>query len=201
MDPKTLAAFEDELQKIAASPEEVRNKKRLGAVLGVAGLAGGGAVAGHAVGDWVGSRKGLAGAQSGQKAAIHNYMTKNAPMAAVEKADKAAIDSMSAMGKKYGRKGALIGGGAGAALAGGVIGYNMLKNRKKKTAASPKDDANALFGLPLNVKRRPGTRKYETEGSGAAASPDRSTSPVTGQSTANVAGSNTVTPVTGPGGV
>lgn len=70
-----------------------------------------------------------------------------------------------------------------------------------KIAASPKDDANALFGLPLNAKRRPGTRKYETEGSNAAASPDRSTSPVTGQSTANVAGSNTVTPATGPGGV
>jgi hypothetical protein len=71
----------------------------------------------------------------------------------------------------------------------------------QKIASSPKDDANALFGLPLAIKRRPGTRKYETEGSGAAASPDRSTSPVTGQSTANVAGSNTVTPATGPGGV
>lgn len=70
-----------------------------------------------------------------------------------------------------------------------------------KIAASPKDDANALFGLPLLVKRRPGTRRYESEGSTAAASPDRSTSPVTGQSTVNVAGSNTISPATGPGGV
>lgn len=75
------------------------------------------------------------------------------------------------------------------------------RDELSKIAASPKDDANALFGLPLMAKRRPGTRRYETEGSGAAASPDRSTSPVTGQSTANVAGSNTVTPATGPGGV
>lgn len=61
-------------------------------------------------------------------------------------------------------------------------------------------EANGFFGLPLDVPARRGVRRYE-QGSSAAASPDRSQSPVDAQSTANISAGNKMSPATGPGGV
>ena len=56
-----------------------------------------------------------------------------------------------------------------------------------KTAAA-KDTANAFFGLPLHPRKK-NTRVYESPGSDAASSPDRSTSPISGQGTNSPSGS------------
>lgn len=63
----------------------------------------------------------------------------------------------------------------------------------------PRRNANALFG---GKKKTDGAlrAKYD-QGSSAATSPDRSQYPVDGQSTANIAAGNTISPASGPGGV
>lgn len=69
-----------------------------------------------------------------------------------------------------------------------------------KIAETPASKANAFFGLPLGPARKRNTRSYE-QGSTAAQSPDRSQSPVDGQSSANISEGGAMYPATGPGGV
>lgn len=105
-----------------------------------------------------------------------------------------------------GKKGALV--GALAAPGGAYLARrHALKKRDEKKlekTSAPSSEtarrANDLFGLPLSVPPKKGVRVYE-QGSAAAASPDRSQTPVDGQSTANIAAGNTMSPATGPGGV
>lgn len=67
----------------------------------------------------------------------------------------------------------------------------------KIAASAPAQKLNKAFGLPLK-KGKPS--RYE-EGPSAAHSADRHQSPVSDQSTANVATSRAITPSYGPGGV
>ena len=60
--------------------------------------------------------------------------------------------------------------------------------------------ANAFFGLPMGHPRKRNTRDYD-QGSASASSPDRSQSPVNGQSSANISEGGAMYPATGPGGV
>jgi hypothetical protein len=83
------------------------------------------------------------------------------------------------------------------------IGGNPTPLPKKVRAdqsETPASKANAFFGLPLGQPRKPNTRMYDA-GSTAASSPDRSQSPVDGQSTANISQGGAQYPQTGPGGV
>lgn len=73
---------------------------------------------------------------------------------------------------------------------------------QKPHSETPASKANALFGLPVGEPRKRGVRKYEQDqGSASAASPDRSQSPVGGQSSANISQGSAMNPSTGPGGV
>jgi hypothetical protein len=70
---------------------------------------------------------------------------------------------------------------------------------KKPGQSLPAKESNELFGRPMVPD--PKAQKRIDQGSAAAASPSRDASPIDGQSTANVAGSNQVSPASGPGGV
>jgi hypothetical protein len=72
--------------------------------------------------------------------------------------------------------------------------------KQRPQSETPASKANALFGLPLGPPLKRGTRKYD-QGSAAAGSPDRSQSPVDGQSSANISQGGAMYPATGPGGV
>lgn len=75
-----------------------------------------------------------------------------------------------------------------------------LKQKNDEHSETPASKANAFFGLPLNPPLKRGTRMYD-QGSASASSPDRSQSPVDGQSTANISQGGAMYPATGPGGV
>jgi hypothetical protein len=72
--------------------------------------------------------------------------------------------------------------------------------KQQPQSETPASKANAFFGLPAGHPRKRNVRDYD-QGSAAAASPDRSQSPVDGQSTANISQGGAMYPATGPGGV
>lgn len=77
---------------------------------------------------------------------------------------------------------------------------HQYKQKEQEHSETPASKANALFGLPMTPPLKRGVRMYE-QGSAAAASPDRSQSPVDAQSTANISQGGAQYPATGPGGV
>lgn len=74
------------------------------------------------------------------------------------------------------------------------------KQKQDEHSETPASKANAFFGLPMMPPLKRGVRMYE-QGSSSASSPDRSQSPVDGQSTANISQGGAQYPATGPGGV
>jgi hypothetical protein len=79
-------------------------------------------------------------------------------------------------------------------------GKEPAMQNQRPTSETPASKANAFFGLPVGPPRKRGTRDYD-QGSSAAQSPDRSQSPVDGQSSANISEGGAMYPATGPGGV
>lgn len=76
--------------------------------------------------------------------------------------------------------------------------YQAFADEMAKIAATaPAQKLNKAFGLPL---KRGKPARYE-EGPSAAHSADRHQSPISDQSTANVATSRAILPAYGPGGV
>jgi hypothetical protein len=108
----------------------------------------------------------------------------------VQPVDNASLDPMNTQGKSQGWE---------QKTAPGKKPSKDIPKKQKPPEETPAIKANNLFGLPLAVERK-GKRRYD-EGSTAASSPDRSQSPVNGQSTANISAGNAIAPASGPGGV
>lgn len=70
----------------------------------------------------------------------------------------------------------------------------------EKISSELSEEVNKLFGLPLHAPKR-GKRQYEQGAVAGSPQADRSQAPISGQSTADIASGNTMSPASGPGGV